>query len=668
MVASIGSNGVDVNAIVQQLMTVENQSITKLNAKEAVYQAKLSAIGTIKGAVSNFEGVMNKLGNVSAFQSNIASSSDSTKVSATTSMNAAAGKYSIEVLALARSQTVVANGKADVTASIGTGVPTTISLDMGSISGTSVAGKYNSGTTFISNGTGVRSMVIDASNNSLQGIRDAINASASGITANIINDGGASPYRLVITSTNAGSNQSVKISVSGDATISSLLSQDPTSPTGQNLTETIAAQNTDITVNGVPVSKPSTLISDVMQGVSINVKGLTSGTPIVIDVTKDKTAMATAVNDFIKAFNGLSTELSRVSSYDPATKKGAILQGDATVRMVQSRLRDILNKPVNDSGSITNLSQIGVTFQRDGTLALDAARFDKIVSSNFKDMAKLFAVSGSATDSLIGFNAATSATATGTYSVDVSSLATKASAVGSISPSSLVIDGTNNQFTMNVRGISTSINLTQGTYGSIQALASELQTQINGNASMMSASALVTASVNASNQMMVETNQYGSSATFTFSGGNGVFNMLGTPTSTSGSDAAGTVNGNTAQGYGQALTSTSGASSGLSIRVLGGSLGARGMVSYSEGYASILGTMSKDLLSSNGVFQSSMNALDGMVSQISKNRTDTQQRLMGVEARYRAQFTALDNLLNSMNATSSFLTRQLATTSNTGGL
>ena len=129
-----GSTNLDVNSIVSQLMTVERQPINRLDQKEAAFQAKLSAFGSVKGAVSGFQTALQGLSSAS-FQRLNAFSSDSTTVSAATTSSAVAGTYSIEVSALAQAQKLVAAGQTSSTAVIGTGAATVLTFDFGSISG-----------------------------------------------------------------------------------------------------------------------------------------------------------------------------------------------------------------------------------------------------------------------------------------------------------------------------------------------------------------------------------------------------------------------------------------------------------------------------------------------------------------------------------------------------
>jgi len=138
--------------------------------------------------------------------------------------------------------------------------------------------------------------------------------------------------------------------------------------------------------------------------------------------------------------------------------------------------------------------------------------------------------------------------------------------------------------------------------------------------------------------------------------------LLGaTPTATAGVDVQGTINGIAASGSGRELTDvSSGGASGLKIEVLGGALGDRGLVYYSRGYAATLDRLVQRFLASDGALAGRSNGIDASIKSLDKRREEMERRLVGIETRLRAQFTALDTLLGKMSTTSTFLTQQLA--------
>ncbi|MFZ3043283.1 MAG: flagellar filament capping protein FliD [Thiobacillus sp.] len=655
----IGS-GLDVASIVSQLMAAERQPLNTLAAREAGYQAKLSAYGSVKGAVAGFQTALQGLNSASRFQALTATASDSSVFSASTTSIAVAGTYSLEVSSLAQAQKLVAAGQASSTAAIGSGAATTVTFDFGTISGGTLASGVYSGAAFASNGNGTKSITLDSSNNSLQGIRDAINAAKIGVTATLVNDGSDTPYRLVFSSDSQGVSNSMKVSVSGDAAVGSLLAHDPAGT--QGLSETVTAQNANFKLNGVAVTKTSNSVSDVLEGVTLNLSKVTSS-PATLTVARDTASVSNSISSFVKAYNDLSTTLKNVSGYDAASKRGAILQGDSTVRSLQTQLRGILGTTVTGTpGDLTTLSSIGVAFQKDGSLAVDQTRLNDAMTNHFDEIASLFASVGKSTDSLVSFKSATSSTKAGGYAVNVTQVATQGKTVGStaITTPLDIIVGSNDTLDLIVNGISASVTLAPGTYSTAQALSTELQAKINGATALSDMGVSVAIAENAGTLTLTSVN-YGSTSSVSITGGTaGSALGLVADTPTAGVDVAGSIGGVSATGSGQLLSAISGDALGMGILINGGALGDRGVLNYSQGYATTLNNWSTTVLASDSIIAARTEGIGRSITDIDKRRTDLQARLVNIEKRYRAQFTALDTMLSSMNTTSSFLTQQLA--------
>lgn len=658
----IGS-GLDVNSIVTQLMTVENQPLTALNNKVASYQAKLSGYGQIKSALSQFQSAVQGLSSPTQFQSVTATLADTTVATASASAGTTAGSYALEVSSLAHAQKLVSAGQASTSVAIGGGTATTLTFDFGTIAGGTLSSGTYTGASFTSNGAGSKSITIDASNNSLSGIRDAINSANIGVSATIVNDGSASPYRLVLTDNTTGKANSMKISVSGDTTLSSLLSQDPANNTGQALAETVSAQNANFTLDGIAISKSTNTVTDAIQGVTLNLAKTNVGSPTSLTLAQDTGSVTNAVNAFVKAYNNITQTLASATAYDPTTKQAALFNGDTSVSLMQNQIRNVLSAPVaGGSSAFTQLSQIGVSFQKDGTLAVDSTKLQSAVTNHFSDIAGLFAAVGKTSDSLVGYSSAGALTAPGAYSVNVSQLATQGNTTASAAAGLTITTGVNDTLQVLVDGVTANVTLAQGSYASAAALATQIQSQINGASAFSSLGSTVTVTQSAG-VLKITSNRYGSASVADITGGNGQANLNfgGAAVVTNGVDTAGTINGVAATGSGQYLTGATGdASQGLKIQISGGTTGARGTVNYSQGYAYQFNSLANSMLGSDGVISSSTAGINASIQRLNVDQQAMSARLTVIEARYRAQFTALDTMISSMNTTSTFLTQQLA--------
>ncbi len=849
---SSGSN-IDVNGLVTKLMAVEQKPLTAINAKEASYQAKISAFGQVKSALSAFQTSLQGLGSNTKFQGNNATSSDPGSFTVTALSSASVGHHTIEVNNLAQGEHLATPGIASNTTSIGNGtltfdlgtitggefnpnvgkyktttlnnatiasrtIPgtpgTTISLadtttltpdvnsagkipagtltingievddinlldedsplhraeniaeafdqayvESGGRSGTftasqgkiiiksedggkhvtfgvsgkatdsvnaaktlatlskqtglsaaqlgtqsgsnsivtvnstaglslgdpisgggfpdgttiasvvdtthflaSAAGKDSKGATLTtSSASGSKTIAIDDSNNSLEGIRDAINAAKIGITASVVNDGSDAPYRLLLNSDTVGANSNIRISVGGgDPALTKLLSQDPTGT--QNLTEIVGAKDASLVVDGIPVSKPGNVIKDVIQGVTITLLKPTSS-PASVEVARDVASVKTSVEEFVKSYNELKKVILDLTAYNAATKKGAALQGDSAMRSLDSQIESILSSPLGTpAGSFTTLSQIGVSKQTNGSLAIDSTKLNTALSTQFDEVAGLFAAIGKSTDSMVNFKATAPTTVPGSYSVAVTALGSQGSSIGrrNLNYGSTTIDK-DTTINATVDGVSAPVPLTAGVYSATQ-LAAMLQTAINGVSAFATLGKSVSTTVDTNGALHINSNAFGSASKVSLedSAGTNVSDYMGSATNASGTDVSGMIDGSPATGTGQLLTSNTGKSSGLQVQIAGGPIGERGSVNYTQGYAHKLNDYVNLALSNNGVLTGRINGLGTSVRGLSKEKDTINSRLVTVEERYRRQYTKLDAALGKMNETSTYLSQQLS--------
>lgn len=656
----IGSN-LDIEGIVSKLMSVERLPIAALDKKEISFQAKVSGFGTLKGAVSQFQTAVQGLADASKFQTAKASVADSGVATVSASGTAKPGSYALQVTQLAQAQRLVAAGVATTAAPVGSGV---ITIDLGKISGgtfDAASGKYT-GATFTSAGAATKSITIDPANNSLSGIAEAINKAGIGITARIINDGGTSPYRLSLTSDKTGEASAMKISVADagtDTGLSALLQNDPAGT--QALAQTAKALDAKFTVDGIAVSKGSNTVSDVLDGVTLNLlKENTTATTVKVE--RDTSAITASVNGFVKAYNDITQTFRDAMAYNPGTKTAAVLNGEALVRNMQTQVRGILNTPVaGGAGALTTLGQAGIGLDKGGLLKVDSAKLDKAITNNFADLPGLFAATGRTSDALTTFSGSASTTVPGAYEVNISNVATTATNTGT-GAASLSITTANNKFNISLNGLSADVTLEPKTYASADALVAELQSKIN-SVDLFSKAGSSVQVAQTGGVLKLSSNKFGSSSTVSVTELGTAALMLGAagPNVLSGTDVAGTINGVAATGIGQVLTAGGGnPAEGLRLTVNGGATGARGTVTSSKGYAAQLNELASTQLDASGPLTARTDGLAASIKSVARQREQLVFRMQAVEARYRAQFTALDSNIASMNSTSNYLAQQLA--------
>ena len=359
----IGS-GLDVNTIVTQLMNAERGPIGILQTKQTANNAKLSAYGSLKSAVSTFQTALKGL-NAAGLGARSATSSSVTTLGVTAGTDAVPGSYAIEVTQLAKQTKLSSAGHTDTAALMGAG---TMSIQVGAKAAVNIpAGDY-----------------------SLDTLSKAINAAQAGVSATIVNDGSAS--RLVITATDSGVANTVKITAAGGM---GEFNFDPaTPPTGPApvMAQNQAGQDAILKIDNIAITKPSNTITDAVSGLTLNLLQTTiAGSSVNVTVAADKAAAKTAVTGFVDAYTKLNSTIKTMTAYNATTKTGAVLNGESGAASIMTALRKELTAAATGAGSLKTLSDIGVAFQRDGTLAADDAKLTKALDGNFGGVTALLA-------------------------------------------------------------------------------------------------------------------------------------------------------------------------------------------------------------------------------------------------------------------------------------
>lgn len=359
--AITATSSLDVNSIVTQLMTLEQRPISLLETKEAAYQAKISAYGTVKGALSALQTALAPLARTATFTAQSATSSDTTVLSATAS-GVSSGTYNIQVTQVAKAHTVRSNDAY-----------------------TSASDTFNTGTLSIKVGSGAAIDIdITSSNNTLSNIRNAINNANAGVNASIVNDG--TNQRLVLTSKTLGENGAITVTATEDGVTSGTFAL--TGLDSSTLVEAQAADNAELTVNGLAVSRSTNTVSDVISGMTLNLSKAGSST---VTVGRNNTDLATVVSGFVTAYNDVIKQNKSLTAFDVTNQTQAILNGDSTVRSIQTNLSNLLLGSVEGlSGGISSLADIGISYNRDGTLSLNSATLSAALNNPDKDVAGLF--------------------------------------------------------------------------------------------------------------------------------------------------------------------------------------------------------------------------------------------------------------------------------------
>lgn len=650
--AGIGSN-LDVDALVTQLMALERRPLNQLSTQSSATSARISAYGSLKGLMAEFQTTLKGL-DASKLGAMKAAVSDATLAQASVTASAAEGAHSLEVLALAQPHRLRTAAFAATTEIVGSG---SLTFEFGTWDGTS----------FGANGAKpAQTVTIAPGQSTLAGVRDAVNAAAIGVTASLVNDG--TGQVLVFSSTASGAASSLKVSVADDdgngtdAAGLSRLAFDPAAlaGAGRNLTQAQAAADASFIFDGIAITRPTNLVTDAVEGLTLTLARALPGTPATLSVTRDTAAIETAVESFVKGYNDVRKAISTLSAYGTSSSAGGALQGESLIRSIEAKMRAVIGQPpAGLTGTVTQLADAGITLKSDGTLALDAAKLQSALAYSPDALARLFTATGRSLDSRITLAGYGAATAAGSHAVDVTQPATRGQLTGSATAGLTITSGVNDALTLDVDGTSVSVTLAAGTYADAAALAAEVQSKLNAAPALAQSGLAV--EVGASGGVLsVASARYGLLSTVTGAAGNAAGGLFGAPASVAGQDVAGSLGGVAATGSGRILTGAPGtAVEGLQVRVDAAAAGSF-TLSFTRGYADRLAAAIGIVLDSDGGIGSRVTGLNAAIKRIQTRGEAMQRSLDATEKRLRAQFAALDALMSRMNQTSAYLTQQLA--------
>lgn len=371
-ITGIGS-GIDINSIVGAMVNAESAPKTAQLARlEKASTTKFSALGQLKGALSEFQAAMKALNSLALFEKRTATSSNTSALTATASKTAQAGSYQLTVEHLASSSKVATAALPSSYTASGDGV---LTVKLGSAD------------------AGVE--VAIAAGDTLEQIRDKLNTSLKdqGITANIVNNPADGTSRLVLNAKETGAGKDIIISA--DVALSDL-ALDSSVKAGATTAGYLGepAGDAQFTIDGLAQTSPSNSVEGVIPDVTFSLLGKTeSEKPLTLTVGQDNSGVTANIKKFVEAYNKLIATTSQLTSVTQVGEGKAPvlggLVGDASVRNLLSGVRGALGDPVGQDG-VQVLADLGITTQKDGTLKIDDAKLSKALEDNFDAVGSFF--------------------------------------------------------------------------------------------------------------------------------------------------------------------------------------------------------------------------------------------------------------------------------------
>lgn len=675
-------SGLDVETLVAKLVLAEVAPLEqRIVAKEAQFQSKLSAFGLVKSALADFEASAGRAALVSNYTSKTSISSDITSVSVVANADAEVGSLSVEVLALAKAQVLASERFETAQSVIGTG---TLTIQIGTTA--SDGGSPPNYTFTPKEGVDSVDVVIDENNQTLSGIRDAINAATSQVKASIINDG--SGARLVLTSNSTGLENSINILVeegSGNAADNidqsglSKISYLAGDASGRNLSEVEAAQDASITINNIAVTGSSNTFSEAVEGITLVASKETEST-VFVSTSRNNQLATAAVEQFVNEYNELITSLSGLTAYNAELSRASTLTGDSTIRNLLESIRGEINRAIQFvDGDYASLADLGITTQTlDGTLSLDSSRLTAAINEDPLDVANVFARLGRPSNSAVKWISSTEATAGGDFAVSLTDQTTS----GELTSGVIDTSGNNGNkriiFSIEIDGESVALDLdtedplqvpSNSNNPSLDEIRSAIEAAINAGLTGGRAVVVSVATDEVGDQRFVFTSSSaGTESTVEITSvdaGDAATRFgLAVAAGTSGTSVTtAQINGLDAtwDAESRRMTGAEGTDvEGLVLEIAANATGGLGSVKYGIGLGANLEALLNSYLKTGGLLEARTDGLDTSIEDLEAQRLALQNRANRLEEIYRQQFNGLETLISQLNATQNFLTTALS--------
>ena len=388
-ISTLGSaSGINGEDLITQLLAAEKAPITKVEQENTKLNTKLSTWGRIQSGFSALKDAAAALNKADFWNATTAKSSDESTVTVTTSAESSPGSYNVVVNKLAQAQYVASNAYASKTDAVGEG---TLTIELGTYTPNPSAPPA---ATFAAKAAASAvNIEIGPGDNTLEKIRDKINAANAGVTASLVTD--ASGTRLVLRGA-TGVDNAFRVTATDsdgnntDATGLSSLAYDLSADI-TNMSRTQTASNAEATINGLAVSSDTNTLSNVVDGLTIKLgKVSAAGTSVDLTVNQDTDTIRKGIDAFKTAYNDVVGLIRVQTLYDEASKTAGTLQGDSTAVGLLRQLRSLAGGETTASATYGRLSDIGLEMSKEGTLSVNEKKLGPAVTSNLGELKKFF--------------------------------------------------------------------------------------------------------------------------------------------------------------------------------------------------------------------------------------------------------------------------------------
>jgi flagellar hook-associated protein 2 len=353
--SGVGS-GIDTSSLVSGLVNADSGRLNALKTKQTSTNSAISTLSDISSALGTLKNAVDALSTSNGVGS-FAGTSSSPAIAISTSGSAQPGAYSMSVTQLAKAQRTYSGTYAAANTAVG-----------------------QSGTLDIQLGTGTPASINIAGGDTLDQIATKINGSGARVSASVFYDGTA--YRLQVSGLDSGKDNALTFTQSG-------------LDLGLNVAANTVqkAQNSIVNIDGFDVQRSTNQVVGAVQGVTLALTATTTA-PVDVTVAADSQGLATKIQSIVSAYNSVLSKVNTAAGKGSTKAANSALASDSTLRGISNRLSTAL-QTVTGGGKYNTLGAVGLSLQRDGTLALDATKLKAAVTADPGAVTALFAGTGS---------------------------------------------------------------------------------------------------------------------------------------------------------------------------------------------------------------------------------------------------------------------------------
>jgi len=348
--------------IVEQIMEAERIPVKQMEAKKTKDEDKLKLLSELSEKVTKIPTAVEELVGIRGFKNSKLSSGDDKIVNGVVDPEKAVpGSWQLEILQLAKKAGVKSSGFPDKDKTL------------------AGAGYLRFETT-----KGERDIYISRNESTLEGIANAINRSQAGLTAQVVESGksDSEKFQLLITGLETGKNNNIEFPrvylLDGEEDF--------------EFEQTIKGQNAKIKLDGFEMELQDNVAKDIIPGANLELKQANPNRPIIISVKEDFEVIGGKIKEFVDAYNEALSWIqgqAKLQKDKSGRERLGPFGGDSLIRSVENKLRQIILQPqMGTESSIQRISDLGIEFNRNGTLNFSQDKFNKMLTSNPAEVAK----------------------------------------------------------------------------------------------------------------------------------------------------------------------------------------------------------------------------------------------------------------------------------------